>query len=190
MALVCANCGTANKVPGGDPRTYVCGVCGQPSLQRLQTQEEKNALAAAIAGGAIVGSKCLPNDCLGFDFKLLRLAQGTPDRRDYRVLVLVVPWYIREHMRRKGDCQSQVWFMFSINVIGVVAGLYVLLPTLIAALGKNPVNDQQTLMAAFGSFAVVIFTGQNLIRDIDNLFSKEIQPKQQKQSKTTDIDAV
>jgi len=66
------------------------------------------------------------------------------------VLVLVVPWYIREHMRRKGDCQSQVWFMFSINVIGVVAGLYVLLPTLIAALGKNPVNGQQTLMAAFG----------------------------------------
>lgn len=106
------------------------------------------------------------------------------------VLVLIVPWYIREHMRRKGDCQSQVWFTFSINVIGVVAGLYVLLPTLIAALGKNPVNDQKTLMAAFGSFAVVIFTGQNLIRDIDDLFFKEIQPKQKKQSKKTDIDTV
>lgn len=98
------------------------------------------------------------------------------------VLVLIVPWYIREHTRRIGDCQSQVWFMFSINVIGVVAGLYVLIPTLIAALGKNPVNDQQTLMAAFGSFAVVIFTGQNIWRDLENLFSKEVQPKQKKQS--------
>lgn len=55
MALICRNCGATNKDPGGDPRTLLCGVCGQPYLQRVKTQEEKNALAAAIAGGAIGG---------------------------------------------------------------------------------------------------------------------------------------
>jgi len=34
---------------------YTCGACGQPSLQRVQTQQDKNALAVAIAGGAIGG---------------------------------------------------------------------------------------------------------------------------------------
>lgn len=105
------------------------------------------------------------------------------------VLVLVVPWYIRENTRRKGDCESQVWFMFSINVIGVVAGLYVLIPTLIASLGRHPVNDQETLMAAFGSFAVVIFTGQNIFRELKSLFSKEVQPKKGKQSKNEGADS-
>ena len=55
MALICANCGTVNHDPGGDPRKYSCGACGQPNLHRTQTKEEKNALAAAIAGGAILG---------------------------------------------------------------------------------------------------------------------------------------
>lgn len=56
MALICENCGSINKDPGGDPKTYLCGVCGQPRLQRVQTQQEKtNTLVAAIAGGALGG---------------------------------------------------------------------------------------------------------------------------------------
>lgn len=55
MVLICSNCGTVNKDPGGDPKKLLCGGCGQASLQRVQTQQEKNALAAAIAGGAIAG---------------------------------------------------------------------------------------------------------------------------------------
>jgi hypothetical protein len=54
MVLVCKNCGAINNDPGGDPRTYLCGVCGRPTLGRVQTeQEKKNTLAALIAGGAI-----------------------------------------------------------------------------------------------------------------------------------------
>jgi hypothetical protein len=54
MVLICKNCGSINQDPGGDPKTYLCGVCGQPQLERVQTeQEKKNTLAAAIAGGAI-----------------------------------------------------------------------------------------------------------------------------------------
>jgi len=104
------------------------------------------------------------------------------------ILILAVPWYVRENLRRKGGCKTQVWFMFSINIIGVVAGAYVLVTTLVESLSKNPVNDAKTLMAAFGSLAVVIFTGLNIREDMTSLFSREVQPKQ-KQSKKIDTDA-
>lgn len=56
MPLVCQNCGSINQDPGGDPGGYLCGVCGQPCLQRVPVeQDQNNALAAAIAGGAIGG---------------------------------------------------------------------------------------------------------------------------------------
>lgn len=55
MALVCKTCGAVNHDPGGDPTRYLCGVCGQQNLQRSQTPQERSALVAAIAGGAIAG---------------------------------------------------------------------------------------------------------------------------------------
>lgn len=105
------------------------------------------------------------------------------------ILVLAVPLYVRENVRRLGGCKAQVWFMFSLNVIGVVAGLHVLIATLVESLGKNPVDDQKTLMAAFGSLAVVMFTGLNIWDDMTNLFSKEVQPRPRKPSKIPDASA-
>lgn len=93
------------------------------------------------------------------------------------VLVVCVPLYMREHHKRGRECAPQVWLMFSANMIGIMAGLYVLVPTLVASLGQNPTNNQETLMAAFGSLAVVLFTGQNLFKDLSVLLSEEIQPK-------------
>jgi len=57
MALICCNCGTINQDPGGDPRLYRCGVCGQPCLQRIpeQPRAETGRLIAAIAGATILG---------------------------------------------------------------------------------------------------------------------------------------
>lgn len=78
--------------------------------------------------------------------------------------------------------------MFMINIIGVVAGFYVLLATLVESLSSSPVNDQKTLMAAFGSLAVVMFTGLNVWADITSLFSKEVQPKQGTKSKRVPAD--
>jgi uncharacterized paraquat-inducible protein A len=54
MVLVCRNCGAVNKDPGGDPREYRCGVCGQPSLERAATKSDK-VLATAITGAVIAG---------------------------------------------------------------------------------------------------------------------------------------
>jgi predicted nucleic acid-binding Zn-ribbon protein len=57
MPLICTNCRTINQDPGGDPRIYHCGHCGQATLQRTPTltDTEKNRLAAAIAGASILG---------------------------------------------------------------------------------------------------------------------------------------
>jgi hypothetical protein len=52
MALICRNCGTINTDPGGDPRTYRCGYCGLPQLQRILTQQQK-AFAGAATGAGI-----------------------------------------------------------------------------------------------------------------------------------------
>ena len=54
MALICRNCGTINTDPGGDPRSYRCGRCGMPQLQRILTPQQK-AFAGAAAGAAIGG---------------------------------------------------------------------------------------------------------------------------------------
>jgi len=54
MALICRNCGTINTDPGGNPRQYRCGVCGQQQLQRILTPQQK-AFAGAAAGAAIGG---------------------------------------------------------------------------------------------------------------------------------------
>lgn len=104
-------------------------------------------------------------------------------------LVLIVPWFMYEYGRRKGDCQTHIWFMFSLNLIGVIAGLYVLLPTLATSLGKKPANDAPTMMACFGSFAVIVFTGQNVLKDLNTLFNEEVQPKRGKQAEKIDSDA-
>lgn len=56
--LVCQNCGTLNSDPGGDPRCYYCGRCGQLRLQRIsapQQQVSNNTVLAAIAGAALGG---------------------------------------------------------------------------------------------------------------------------------------
>jgi len=124
---------------------YTCGACGQPSLQRVQTQQDKNALAVAIAGGAIGGIAGGPlawwlahssasslgqssDEMTGWDL----IPMGCSWLKEHQIgvtlaiLILAVPWYVRENLRRKGGCKTQVWFMFSINIIGVVAGAYVL----------------------------------------------------------------
>lgn len=93
------------------------------------------------------------------------------------VLFISVPLYIRENVRRKGNSKPQMWFTFAINVIGIMAGLYVFVPTLIKTLGTKPANDAQTMMAAFGSFAIIIFTGYNIWSELDALFERDVQPK-------------
>lgn len=60
LALFCRNCGTLNTDPGGDPTQYLCGVCGQPALQRLPEQNQQQSqtnsrLVAALAGAGLVG---------------------------------------------------------------------------------------------------------------------------------------
>jgi hypothetical protein len=52
--LVCRNCHSVNQDPGGDPRLYTCGVCGQPQLERTQGAVSQTT-ATAIAGAAIGG---------------------------------------------------------------------------------------------------------------------------------------
>ena len=54
MALICRNCGTINTDPGGNPRQYRCGVCGQYQLQRIMTPQQK-IFAGAVAGAALGG---------------------------------------------------------------------------------------------------------------------------------------
>ncbi|MGO9272445.1 MAG: hypothetical protein ACLQOO_19815 [Terriglobia bacterium] len=92
------------------------------------------------------------------------------------VLIFSVPWYIRINVKRRGDCEPQFWFMFSLNVVGVVTGAYVFLSALAATLGKSPANDQNTFMAAFGGFAVVAFTVNNIRKELNELFQHEVQP--------------
>jgi hypothetical protein len=55
VPLICKTCGTVNQDLGGDPRTYRCGRCGQPTLQRTPSEADKKRLVAAIAGASIVG---------------------------------------------------------------------------------------------------------------------------------------
>src|SRR5258707_11764341 len=55
MALICQNCGTVNQDPGGDPRVYRCGVCGQQRLQRTLSEQDKRRLVSAIAGASMLG---------------------------------------------------------------------------------------------------------------------------------------
>jgi hypothetical protein len=64
--LVCGTCGIVNQDPGGDPRTYRCGNCGQPTLYRqlparlpigsaAPAGNNNNTLAGAVVGGALGG---------------------------------------------------------------------------------------------------------------------------------------
>ena len=64
-ALICGYCGTINTDPGGDPRKYRCGHCGQPQLQRIFTPQEK--AFAAVATGAGIGALAggLPGAVIG-----------------------------------------------------------------------------------------------------------------------------
>lgn len=55
MALICQNCGTVNQDPGGDPRVYRCGVCGQQRLKRTLSEQDKRRLISAIAGASVLG---------------------------------------------------------------------------------------------------------------------------------------
>jgi C19orf12-like protein/Nin one binding (NOB1) Zn-ribbon like len=54
MILRCRNCGSINTDPGGDPRRYFCGTCGQPQLERIATKSER-VLAAGVAGATVGG---------------------------------------------------------------------------------------------------------------------------------------
>lgn len=65
--LVCSNCGARNHNPGGDPRLYTCGRCGQPTLSREQgPSPQASGMASGVLGvglgwalggppGAVVG---------------------------------------------------------------------------------------------------------------------------------------
>jgi DNA-directed RNA polymerase subunit RPC12/RpoP len=55
MRLVCSNCGTTFRDPGGDPRTYRCSICGNPILQRVPSEEDtsKDSLVGLVAGAGI-----------------------------------------------------------------------------------------------------------------------------------------
>jgi hypothetical protein len=55
--LVCSNCGTVNRDPGGDPRCYQCGACGQMCLNRVESvpSGNNNAFAGAVIGGTLGG---------------------------------------------------------------------------------------------------------------------------------------
>ncbi len=52
--LKCRKCGAANVDPGGDPRQYRCGVCGQAQLERAPTKPQK-VFAAGVAGATLGG---------------------------------------------------------------------------------------------------------------------------------------
>lgn len=58
-----------------------------------------------------------------------------------------------------------------------MAGGYIFASALVGALARNPVNDQKTLMAAFGAFVVVVFTTINIWTELRVLLMREIQPK-------------
>lgn len=55
MPLVCQNCRTVNQDPGGDPRLYRCGACGQQRLQRIPSEADKRRMVGAIAGASMLG---------------------------------------------------------------------------------------------------------------------------------------
>jgi len=55
VPLICNTSGTINQDPGGDPRLYRCGECGQATLQRTPSDADKKRLVAGIAGASIVG---------------------------------------------------------------------------------------------------------------------------------------
>ena len=83
-ALICGYCGTINTDPGGDPKRYRCGYCGQPKLQRIFTPQEK-AFAGAAAGagiGALIGG--LPGAALGGLIGLIVPALLDPANRERR----------------------------------------------------------------------------------------------------------
>ena len=84
-ALICGYCGTINTDPGGDPKQYRCGHCGQPQLQRVFTPQEK-ALAGAAAGagiGALIGGG-LPGAVIGGLIGLIVPSLLDPANRERR----------------------------------------------------------------------------------------------------------
>jgi hypothetical protein len=93
------------------------------------------------------------------------------------VLLVFVPLYVWENYRRKGNCKIQMWFTFSLNIAGIMAGLYVFVPTLIKTLVYKEANNAQTMMTGLGSFAVIVFTGINIWSELKTLFEKPVQPK-------------
>ena len=55
MALVCRNCHAVNQDPGGKARLYRCGVCNQPTLERVPDRISDQTVGGTIAGAAIGG---------------------------------------------------------------------------------------------------------------------------------------
>jgi hypothetical protein len=55
--LVCSNCGSVNRDPGGDPALYTCGVCGQATLQRAENipSGNNNTIGGAVVGATVGG---------------------------------------------------------------------------------------------------------------------------------------
>src|SRR5258708_24605273 len=75
------------------------------------------------------------------------------------VLAITVVPYFCSHVVRRGECKPHLWFMFMMNVIGIVAGVYVLVAAFDAAMTKPA--DQNTLWMWIGGMAVIFFTVNN-----------------------------
>lgn len=57
MLIVCTNCGSRLQDAPGDLKQYRCSFCGNPTLVRVRTEEERSKEAlAAMAAGAAVGA--------------------------------------------------------------------------------------------------------------------------------------
>ena len=55
--LVCSNCGSVNRDPGGNILFYQCGVCGMATLRRVESvpSGNNNAFTGAVIGGTLGG---------------------------------------------------------------------------------------------------------------------------------------
>jgi hypothetical protein len=98
-------------------------------------------------------------------------------------LIVLVPAYMLLRHMKTGSCKPHFWVPFAINLIGIVAGFYVLIPTMARTLGAKPANDQNSLMAGVGALIVIIFMGQNILIEVSALFRKEVQPKRRSKNK-------
>lgn len=66
--IICTSCGTRFRDVAGDLKQYSCAACGNPTLVRVRTEEERSKEAlAGMAAGAAVGAAVgeLPGALIG-----------------------------------------------------------------------------------------------------------------------------